>query len=96
MHSTLKLSYLGSGSKMQAKLRYIILFLFLFFTSADAQAPVRPLEPAFRAMEKENWDKAFLLADKDGDLGPFYYFMALLKRGFRKARSSLEFFETKF
>ena len=54
---------------MQAKLRYITLFLFLFFTTAAAQAPVRPLELAFNAMENEDWDKAFLLADKDGDLG---------------------------
>ena len=81
MHSTLKLSYLGSGSKMQAKLRYIILFLFLFFTSADAQAPVRPLEPAFRAMEKENWDKAFLLADKNGDLGHSIILWHYLREG---------------
>ena len=60
MHSTLNLPYLGSGSKMQVKLRYITLFLFLFFNTADAQAPLRPLEPAFKAMENEDWDKALL------------------------------------
>ena len=53
---------------MQAKLLYITLFLFLFFTAADAQAPLSPLESAFKAMENEEWDKAFLLSDKDGDL----------------------------
>ena len=91
MHSTLKLSYLGSGSKMQAKLRYIILFLFLFFTSADAQAPVRPLEPAFRAMEKENWDKAFLLADKDGNLGHSIILWHYLREGLGRPDQVLNF-----
>ena len=54
---------------MQAKLRYITLFLFLFYNIADAQAPIRPLELAFTTMEKEEWDRAFLLAKKDGNLG---------------------------
>ena len=50
---------------MQAKLRYITLFLFLFFTAADAQAPVRRLVLAFKGMGNEVWDEAVLVAGKD-------------------------------
>ena len=53
---------------MQAKLQYITLFLFLFFTIADAQAPVRPLEPAFKAMENEEWDKVSAINNEISDL----------------------------
>jgi soluble lytic murein transglycosylase len=91
MHSRLKVPYLGSGSKMQAKLRYIILFLFLFLTAADARAPVRPLEPAFKAMEKKNWDKAFLLADKDGDLGHYIILWHYLREGLGRPDQALNF-----
>ena len=93
MHSTLSLPYLGSGSKMQAKLRYITLFLFLFFNTADAQAPVRPLEPAFKAMENEDWDKAFLLADKDGDLGYSIILWHYLREGLGRPDEALRFLE---
>ena len=93
MHSTLNLPYLGSGSKMQAKLRYITLFLFLFFNTADAQVPVRPLEPAFKAMENEDWDKAFLLADKDGDLGYSIILWHYLREGLGRPDEALRFLE---
>ena len=76
---------------MQAKLRYITLFLFLFFTTADAKAPVRPLEPAFKAMESEEWDKAFLLADKDGDLGYSIILWHYLREGLGRPDQALSF-----
>ena len=66
MRSRLRVPYLASGSKMQAKLRYITLFLFLFCTAVDAQAPVRPLELAFKAMENEDWHKASFCLKKMG------------------------------
>ena len=76
---------------MQAKLLYITLFLFLFFTAADAQAPLRPLEPAFKAMENEEWDKAFLLADKDGDLGYSIILWHYLREGLGRPDQALSF-----
>ena len=76
---------------MQAKLLYITLFLFLFFTAADAQAPVRPLESAFKAMENEEWDKAFLLADKDGDLGYSIILWHYLREGLGRPDQALSF-----
>ena len=78
---------------MQAKLRYITLFLFLFFNTADAQMPVRPLEPAFKAMENEDWDKAFLLADKDGDLGYSIILWHYLREGLGRPDEALRFLE---
>ena len=76
---------------MQAKLRYITLFLFLFFNTADAQVPVRPLEPAFKAMENGDWDKAFLLADKDGDLGYSIILWHYLRKGLGRPDQALSF-----
>ena len=76
---------------MQAKLRYITLFLFLFSSTADAQAPIRPLESAFKAMENEEWDKAFLLADKDGDLGYSIILWHYLREGLGRPDQALSF-----
>ena len=76
---------------MQAKLLYITLFLFLFFTAADAQAPLRPLELAFKAMGNEEWDKAFLLADKDGDLGYSIILWHYLREGLGRPDQALSF-----
>ena len=79
---------------MQAKLRYITLFLFLFYNIADAQAPIRPLELAFTAMEKEEWDRAFLLAKKDGNLGHSLILWHYLREGLGKPDQALNFLES--
>ena len=93
MRSRLRVPYLASGSKMQAKLRYITLFLFLFCTAVDAQAPVRPLELAFKAMENEDWHKAFLLSDKDGNLGHSIILWHYLREGLGTPGQALSFLE---
>ena len=79
---------------MQAKLRYITLFLFLFYNIANAQAPIRPLELAFTAMEKEEWDRAFLLAKKDGNLGHSVILWHYLREGLGKPDQALNFLES--
>ena len=79
---------------MQAKLRYITLFLFLFYNIADAQAPIRPLELAFTAMEKEEWGRAFLLAKKDGNLGHSLILWHYLREGLGKPDQALNFLES--
>ena len=79
---------------MQAKLRYITLFLFLIYNIADAQAPIRPLELAFTAMEKEEWDRAFLLAKKDGNLGHSLILWHYLREGLGKPDQALNFLES--
>ena len=78
---------------MQAKLRYITLFLFLFYNIADAQAPIRPLELAFTAMEKEEWDRAFA-CQKDGNLGHSLILWHYLREGLGKPDQALNFLES--
>ena len=78
---------------MQAKLQYITLFLFLLLTTAHAEAPVRPLGLAFKAMENQDWDKAFLLADKDGDLGYSVIMWHYLREGLGRPDQALSFLQ---
>ena len=86
MHSTLRFTVFRFWIKNASKVAIYYIISFLFFNTADAQAPVRPLEPAFKAMENEDWDKAFLLADKDGDLGYSIILWHYLRERFRKTR----------
>ena len=78
---------------MQAKLRYITLFLFLFYNIANAQAPIRPLELAFTAMEKEEWDRVFLLAEKM-EFGHSLILWHYLREGLGKPDQALNFLES--